>query len=158
MTAPLKPHWKVIFHDEFDAEFDELSNDAQDSLLQAALAVSLAGPKAGRPHVDTLVGSRHSNMKELRYTAGRGTQIWRAAFAFDPQRSAVILVAAEKQGAGERLFYKRLIRKADTRFDAHLAACSGEPRSKTGAKIDQGVTRQPPPQKSAPRKSSRKES
>lgn len=112
--------WNVLFHDEFDAEFEDLAEDVQDNLLAAAEAVQIAGPKAGRPHVDNLSGSKHANMKELRFTAHGGREVWRAAFAFDPDRAAIVLVAGEKQGRNQELFYKRLIKIADRRFDSHL--------------------------------------
>ena len=91
----------------------------QDALLAALKAIRLAGPRAGRPYVDTLNGSKHANMKELRFDAKDGSQVWRAAFAFDPARKAIVLVAGDKQGNRER-FYKRLIATADGRFDSHL--------------------------------------
>lgn len=59
-------------------------------------------------------------MKELRFGAHDGREIWRAAFAFDPDRAAIALVAGEKQGGKQALFYKRLIKIADRRFDSHL--------------------------------------
>ena len=77
------------------------------------------GPELGRPHVDTLNNSRHANMKELRFIAAGG--IWRVVFAFDPRRHAILLVAGDKSGSSQKRFYKQLIKKADTRFDAHLA-------------------------------------
>lgn len=80
--------WNVLFHDQFAAEFEVLGEDVQDNLLAAAKAVQTAGPKAGRPYVDTLAGSKHTNMKELRFTAHEGRQVWRAAFAFDPSLDA----------------------------------------------------------------------
>jgi len=46
---------------------------------------------------------------------------WRVAFAFDPRRKAILLVAGDKSGESEKRFYRELIRKADERFDAHLA-------------------------------------
>ena len=110
----------MVFHDDFDAEFRALAEDVQDNLLAAAKAIQIAGPKAGRPHVDTLDGSKHANMKELRFTAHGGREVWRAAFAFGPDRAAIVLVAGEKQGRSQKLFYKRLIRIADVRFDSHL--------------------------------------
>lgn len=58
-------------------------------------------------------------MKELRFEAADG--VWRVAFAFDPKRKAIRLVAGDKSGVSERKFYKRLIAKADDRLDAHLA-------------------------------------
>jgi hypothetical protein len=54
------------------------------------------GPALKRPHCDTLKGSRHANMKELRFSAADGE--WRVAFAFDPKRKAILLVAADKSG------------------------------------------------------------
>ena len=112
--------WTVLFHDEFDAEFYGLDIDVRRNLLAAIQSLHVAGPKLGRPHVDTLDGSKHANMKELRFTAHDGHEVWRAAFAFDPHREAVVLVAGEKQGGNQSLFYKRLIKIADGRFDSHL--------------------------------------
>jgi hypothetical protein len=68
--------------------------------------------------VDTLNGSHYANMKELRFRADGG--VWRVAFAFDPQRNAVLLVAGDKSGVNEKTFYKRLIGKADKRYREHL--------------------------------------
>lgn len=106
--------WEVRFHPAFDPEFDALSNDVQDELLAQATLIETFGPFLGRPSVDTLNGSLHANMKELRFTAGGG--VWRVAFAFDPQRKAILLVAGDKSGTDERRFYRRLIRKADNRY------------------------------------------
>ncbi|WP_423599505.1 type II toxin-antitoxin system RelE/ParE family toxin [Roseateles sp. MS654] len=113
--------WEVFFHDEFDAEFDRLESGVQDALIAAAGAIELLGPKAGRPHVDTLHGSQFANMKELRFTAKQGREVWRAAFAFDPDRCACILVAGAKQGRNQQMFYGQLVRVADRRFASHLA-------------------------------------
>ena len=57
-------------------------------------------------------------MKELRFNAGGG--VWSVAFAFDPDRQAVLLVAGDKSGVSERRFYRRLVDKADTRYGRHL--------------------------------------
>ncbi len=65
-----------------------------------------------------IVGSTHANMKEIRVRFGK--QVWRFAFAFDPSQSAIILCGGDKQGMSQTLFYKTLIRKADTRFSAWL--------------------------------------
>lgn len=110
--------WTVVFHDDFAAEFSALDESFQDELLAHALLLRDFGPNLGRPTVDTLNGSRHANMKELRFAwAG---EVWRVAFAFDPARQAVLLVGGDKGGANQRRFYKRLIALADARFDAHL--------------------------------------
>lgn len=111
--------WTVRFAPDFDAEFSRLAAPVQVELLAQAKVVERFGPALGRPRVDTLKGSRHSNMKELRFDAGGG--VWRVAFAFDRRRQAILLVAGDKSGVGSGRFYRRLIAAADARFDAHLA-------------------------------------
>ncbi len=68
--------------------------------------------------MDTLKDSKFANMKELRFKADGG--VWRVAFAFDPERDAILLVAGDKSGGSEKTFYERLIAKADMRFQQHL--------------------------------------
>jgi hypothetical protein len=125
--------WTVLFHDEFDAEFEALLEDLQDELLAHAKLLATFGPDLGRPTVDTLKGSRHSNMKELRFSWSG--QVWRVAFAFDPQRQAIVLVGGDKSGADQRKFYKRLLTVADARYDEHLRTLSQSTKeSKNGKK------------------------
>jgi len=112
--------WTVLFHDAFDGEFNALAKDLQDELLAHALLLGEFGPNLGRPTVDGLKGSRHANMKELRFGWDGG--VWRIAFAFDPKRQAILLVGGDKAGADQRRFYKRLISIADVRLDEYLAA------------------------------------
>ena len=111
--------WTVLFHDAFDAEFQELDEAVQDELLAHAKLLADFVPNLGRPTVDVLKGSKHLNMKELRFDGAGG--VWRIAFAFDPNRQAILLVGGDKGGAGQRRFYKRLLTVADKRFDEHLA-------------------------------------
>jgi hypothetical protein len=110
--------WDVEFHDAFEAEFLAFEQPVQDALLAVAKLLADYGPQLGRPHADTLKGSKHANMKELRFEASDGE--WRAAFAFDPERRAILLVAGDKSGGSEKRFYKQLIVKADLRFYAHV--------------------------------------
>ncbi len=67
-------------------------------------------------------------MKELRFSAAGG--VWRVAFAFDPNREVVLLVAGDKSGGSENRFYRRLIAKADERYAEHLAAAKRPPPKK----------------------------
>ena len=110
--------WEVRFHPAFEPEFDALSASVQDEILAQAKLLEVFGPTLGRPRVDTLNGSRHVNMKEIRFNAEAG--VWRVAFAFDPARRAILLVAGVKSGVSERRFYRELIRRSDDRFDSHL--------------------------------------
>ena len=111
--------WEVIFADEFTPEFRLLPMAVQIEFLAHAKWIEHDGPRATRPRVNTLKGSVHSNMKEPRFEAADG--VWRFAFAFDPKRRAIILVAGDKSGVSESRFYKRFISKADDRFKRHLA-------------------------------------
>ena len=116
--------WEVLFHEEFEPEFDALPEVVQDELLAHGRLLQQFGPQLGRPRADTLNGSRHANMKELRFDAADG--VWRVAFAFDPNRKAILLVCGDKSGGSEKRFYRQLIEKADYRLDAHLARVKKE--------------------------------
>lgn len=112
-------NWKIIFQEDFDLEFDELNEIVQNECFAHLKVLEKFGPELGRPHVDTLKGSKHSNMKELRFSADNG--VWRLAFAFDPYRQGILLICGDKSGGSEKRFYKELIKKADKRFDMHLS-------------------------------------
>ena len=117
-------YWTVDFHPDLAEEFGNLSEVVQDRLLAGVELLREFGPGLGRPHVDTLNGSKFSNMKELRFRVDNG--VWRVAFAFDPRRQAIVLVAGNKVGRNQRRFYRDLIAKADRRFSAHLVRLKEE--------------------------------
>lgn len=73
------------------------------------------GPQLGRPLVDTITGSRHANMKEIRPLA---TDI-RILFAFDPRRMAILLLGGDKSGQWER-WYTVHMPIADALYDEHI--------------------------------------
>jgi hypothetical protein len=116
--------WVVEIGDEFEPEFESLHEDVQTEILALSRVLQQFGPKLGRPRVDTLKGSRHANMKELRFSAADGE--WRVAFAFDTKRKAILPVAGDKSGVSEKRFYRELVQKAANRFDAHLARLKTE--------------------------------
>lgn len=111
--------WNVLFVEEFAEEVRALPRGVRRELFAKAGLLEERGPQLSRPHADTLNGSAYSNMKELRFEAEDG--VWRVAFAFDPKRNGIVLVAGDKAGVSEKMFYKRLIAKADERFARHLA-------------------------------------
>jgi hypothetical protein len=118
--------WAVEFHDAFADEFRDWRHDVQKAAATSIATLELVGPMLGRPHADTLKGSRHKNMKEMRFSMGDGE--WRIAYAFDPRRRAILLVGASKSGVASDRFYRRLITTADSRFDGHLARLRGTKR------------------------------
>ena len=82
--------WTIEFYHLFAEEFRELPATVQDELLALVTLLEEFGPQLGRPHVDTLNHSKHSNMKEIRFIANDG--VWRTAFAFDPKRMSVLMI------------------------------------------------------------------
>ena len=111
--------WVVNEHPDFVGERAQLPDEVQDRLDEVILAIEEHGPDLGRPLVDTLSGSKHKNMKEIRF---REDGLWRFAFAFDVDREAVVLVGGNKDGTNQKRFYKHLIKVADARFDDWLQA------------------------------------
>jgi hypothetical protein len=91
--------WIVEFAEDFEPEFDAFPEAVQDELLAQAKVIEQFGPEAKRPRVDTLKGSKHANMQELRFDAADG--VWRIAFAFDSRRRAVLLIGGDKSGGGK---------------------------------------------------------
>jgi hypothetical protein len=110
--------WAVEIGDEFEPEFDALHADVQTEILALARLLQQFGPQLGRPRVETLKGSSHANMKELRFAAAGGE--WRVGLHSTPSGRQF------KSGGSEKRFYRELIRKADERFDAHLARLKKE--------------------------------
>lgn len=74
--------WTVLYHEAFDRERETLSEAVHNELLARVSVLAEFGPRLGRPYADTLAGSRHANMKELRFEAADG--VWRVAFASIP--------------------------------------------------------------------------
>lgn len=106
--------WEAERTIEFDEWWETLTDSEQRRVVASVEALEELGPVAGRPLVDSVKGSRHSNMKELRV----GSTI-RVFFAFDPMQIAILLLGGDKAGKTKR-FYKQMIRKADRIYDEHL--------------------------------------
>lgn len=115
--------WMVSFHKVFEAEFADFSDSVKIEIMASVRLLQTFGPQLSRPHADTLDGSKYANMKELRFKADNG--VWRVAYAFDPERAAILLVAGDKSGTSQKRFYKNLIKKADERFSEHLQELKG---------------------------------
>ena len=108
--------WDIEFTDEFGRWWHGLDEDEQESVAASVQLLIDLGPGLPRPHADSVKGSRHSNMKELR-TQHQGRPL-RTFFAFDPRRSAILLIGGDK--TGDKRFYERMVPEADRLFDEHL--------------------------------------
>lgn len=108
--------WNVEYTDDFEHWWQTLTLSEQASLEASVRLLERLGPRLSRPHADTVRGSRHSNMKELR-TQCKGHPL-RTFFAFDPRRSAILLIGGDK--TGEDGFYERMLPLADKLYDQYL--------------------------------------
>ncbi|WP_420811804.1 type II toxin-antitoxin system RelE/ParE family toxin [Micromonospora endophytica] len=119
--------WRIDATDELDEWFVRLSKEDPDSANQVAAAIDILareGPALGRPLVDRVKGSDYKNMKELRPGSSGGTEI-RILFAFDPTRTAILLVAGNKAGNWKG-WYEMNILEADRLFAEHLRTMKGQ--------------------------------
>jgi hypothetical protein len=108
--------WKVEYTDEFGRWWKTLTEQEQIDLVASVELLEQFGPQLPRPHADTIKGSKHSNMKELR-TQSQGRPL-RTFYAFDPRRSAILLIGGDK--TGDNRFYEKMIPLADRLYDDHL--------------------------------------
>ena len=109
--------WSVITTDLFDDWYDTLDDTDRSNVLASMIVLQERGPALSRPYADTIKGSNHKNMKELRVQS-KGKPI-RIFFAFDPKRNAILLCAGNKTGKDKR-FYEVMIPIADKEFTLHL--------------------------------------
>jgi hypothetical protein len=114
--------WEIAHTDEFFAWWESLTAKEQRAISAAIGLLERDGPALGRPLVDTVHGSRHANMKELRVSTIR------ILFAFDPRRVAILLIGGNKAGRWQE-WYDEMIPVADRLYDAHLRTIGrpGEP-------------------------------
>jgi hypothetical protein len=120
--------WSVDFHPACEAWAEGLGQSDAEALLAAVRVLRDVGPGLGRPLVDTIKGSRHANMKELRPGSTGRTEI-RVLFGFDRERMAILLVGGDKSD-NWTTWYEVNIPIADDRFDEHQAAIEAK-RSST---------------------------
>jgi hypothetical protein len=112
--------WRIELTPQARAAAEALPAKQHRALAEAFTVLRRHGSTLGRPLVDTVHGSRHRNMKELRPA---GTTV-RALFAFDPRRVAVVLVVGDKAGDW-RDWYRRAIPRADELFARHVGKLEG---------------------------------
>jgi hypothetical protein len=118
--------WRIKFHADCEGWADGLAQDDKEALLAAISVLRDVGPALGRPLVDTVVASRHANMKELRPGSTGRTEV-RVLFAFDKARTALLLVGGDKSARWNG-WYDTNIPIADEMFDAHQRSLDEEAR------------------------------
>ena len=113
--------WQAEYTDQFEQWWDQLSMQEQAAIDVTVEVLQERGPGLGRPFVDTVKGSRHGNMKELRPRGG----FIRILFAFNPRRMAILLVGGDKRDRWSS-WYEEMIPVADRLFDEHLETLQRE--------------------------------
>ena len=118
MVGSAAPYaWDVEYTDQFAQWWDGLTPEEQGSVGLGVDLLEEKGPTLEFPHSSRILSSRHTNMRELRVqSGGRPLRIF---YAFDPRRSAILLIGGDK--TGDNRFYPRLVRRADQLYDEHLA-------------------------------------
>jgi hypothetical protein len=114
--------WNVEYTDEFGEWWTVLAEDEQESLAASVRLLEEYGPMLGFPHSSGIHGSKHSHMRELRVQHdGRPL---RTLYAFDPTRSAILLIGGDK--TGDDRWYDTNVPVADRLYDEHISQLQKE--------------------------------
>ena len=106
----------VFFTDEFEAWWNGLSTEEQESVNATVLLLEVHGVALGFPNSSKTLGSRYNHMRELRIQhEGRP---YRVLYAFDPKRDALLLIGGDK--TGQDRWYEIFVPLADRLYEQHL--------------------------------------
>ena len=108
--------WNVEYTNEFGEWWGTLAENEQDDVSASVELLGVNGPGLPYPHSSGIKGSRHGRMRELRVQSG-GKPI-RVFYAFDPRRTAILLIGGGK--TGDDRFYERFVPLADDLYDEYL--------------------------------------
>ena len=120
--------WEVEFTDEFEGWWAGLSEDEQESVAAVVGLLEDLGPALRYPHTSGIQGSRHGHLRELRIQ--HAGEPYRVLYAFDPWRTAILLVGGQK--TGDKRWYDTHVPVADALYDAHLAQLKAEGETDNG--------------------------
>ena len=109
--------WDVEFTDELGAWWETLDEREQESIDASVQLLEARGPQLGYPQSSGIAQSRHAHMRELRVQ--HDGQPYRILYAFDPRRSAILLIGGNK--TGDNRWYDVFVPIADRFYDEHLA-------------------------------------
>lgn len=114
--------WNVEYTDEFGEWWLTLDDDEQDSVAVIVTLLEQKGPFLPYPYSSGIEGSSHNHMRELRIQH-KGDP-YRVLYAFDPRRSAILLIGGNK--AGNDRWYDEMVPIADKLYDDHLKSLAEE--------------------------------
>ena len=108
--------WEVEYTDEFGEWWDTLSETEQDAVAYSVGLLQSEGPSLRFPHSSGVRQSKHSSVRELRSQC-EGRPL-RTFYAFDPRRTAILLIVGDK--TGDDRFYDVMVPIADKIYDIYL--------------------------------------
>lgn len=118
----MSERWEVEYTDELGMWWEGLTESEQESIDASIRLLEDRGPNLGFPHTSGIAGSRHSHMRELRVQhEGRP---YRILYAFDPRRSAILLIGGDK--TGDNRWYEVHVPLADKLYEAHIETLKKE--------------------------------
>jgi hypothetical protein len=109
--------WKILATNEYLLWFSTLSDIDQEAIKIGVNLLAEFGPNLGRPHTDTLYGTKTKNLKELRSQSKK--HVFRIAFYFNPKRQGILLIGGDKKGKNEEDFYADLIKQAENLIEKY---------------------------------------
>jgi hypothetical protein len=108
--------WVAEYTDEFGRWWDELSPAEQESVAAIVGVLEQLGPQLPFPYSSEIRQARRHALRELRIQ--HGGDPYRVLYAFDPRRTAILLIGGNKRG-NER-WYETSVPYAEELFDSHL--------------------------------------
>ena len=114
--------WLVEYTDEFEEWWNTLSEAEQEDIAAVVQLLETKGPQLPFPYSSGINSSRHQHMRELRIQhAGKP---YRTLYAFDPRRSAILLLGGDK--TGDERWYEVNVPLADDLYDIHIETLKKE--------------------------------
>jgi hypothetical protein len=114
--------WEIEVTAEFERWWNSLTVAEQEDVRALVLLLRAFGPALKHPFSSGVTTSRHSHMRELRIQH-RGKP-YRVLYAFDPRRTAILLLGGKK--TGDRRWYKTFVPIADRIYHEYLETLKQE--------------------------------
>jgi hypothetical protein len=114
--------WQVEYTDEFEAWWIGLDEEEQIDIDAVVGLLEAKGPHLPYPYSTELKGTRYGSMRELRIQ--HKGKPYRIIYAFDPRRSAILLIGGRKTGG--RRWYEKYVTLAEKIYEQHLRDLKNE--------------------------------
>lgn len=114
--------WEVEYTDEFEDWWETLTEEEHVDIVACVGLLEERGPNLRHPYSSGINGSRYTHMRELRIQ--HAGQPYRVLYAFDPRRTAILLIGGNK--TGDDRWYEKHVPIADDLYEVHIAALKKE--------------------------------